>query len=238
MSSPLITFLTTASRKASRQLARDYFELEQIQSSRRPTTDFVNRSLHKTHEILLKELARYPNSTMIKEGDEINPDMDMYFIVNAIDGIENLSRAIPFFGSVIVACEYKDGILLPIASVVHFPALGEIVYSSKGSGSWMERHVDQTSQHALRLRISAVSNLDNALIISDKKIDHPTSRSVGCNIYGSYLVAAGKADIFLTDSIAYASRIASEMIVKEAGGSIKNLPQYEAIFTANNGAMR
>ncbi len=237
MSSPLITFLTTASRKASRLLARDYFELEQIQSSRRPATDFVNRSLNKTYELLLKELDRYPNSAIIEEGDEIDPDIDMYFIVNPIDGIENLGRALPFFGSVIVACEYKNGTLLPVSSVVHFPALGEIVHSTKGGGAWMERHVDQTSQHASRLRISGVSNIENALIVSDKKIDHHALRSIGCDIYGSYLVAAGKADIFLTDSMSYASRLAAEMIVQEAGGSIKKLPQYEAKFTASNGSV-
>lgn len=237
MSSPLITFLTNASRKASRLLARDYFELEQIQSSRRPTSDFVTRSFNKTLELLLKELGRYPNSTVIEEGDEIDPEMDMYFVVNAIDGIENLSRAIPFFGSVIVACEYKNGTLIPIASVVHFPALGEIVYAAKGGGSWMERHVDQTSQHASRLRISAMSKIENALIVSDKKINHSLIRSLGCDIYCSYLVAAGKADIFLSDSISYASRLAAEMIVQEAGGSIKKLSQYEAKFTASNGVV-
>lgn len=237
MSSPLITFLTTASRKASRLLSRDYFELEQIQSSRRPTTDFVKRSFNKTYELLLKELGRYPNSTVIEDGDDIDPKMDMYFIVNPIDGIKNLGRAIPFFGSVVVACECKNKKLTPIASVVHFPALGEIVYSEKGGGSWMEHHVDQTSQHASRLRISAVNKIENALIVTDKKIEHEWTRSIGCDIYYSYLIAAGKADIFLTDSISYASQLAAEMIVQEAGGSTKRLPGYDVKFCASNGLL-
>ncbi len=237
MSSPLITFLTTASRKASRLLARDYFELEQIQSSRRPATDFVNRSHNKTQELLEKELSRYPNSRIISESDEIKPGLDMYFIIEPIDGLQNLSRAIPFFGSVVVACEYKNGSLLPVASVVHFPALGEIVYSSKGGGAWMERHVDQTSQHAARLRISGVSKIENALIVTDAKIDHQWVRSVGCDIYCSYLIAAGKADIFLSNSISKASKLAAEMIIQEAGGSTKILPDYDAKFCASNGLL-
>lgn len=237
MSSPLITFLTAASRKASRLLARDYFELEQIQSSRRPTTDFVNRAQHKTQELLEKELSRYPNSRIISEGDEIKPGLDMYFIIEPIDGLQNLSRAIPFFGSVVVACEYKNGSLLPVASVVHFPALGEIVYSSKGGGSWMERHVDQTSQHAARLRISGINKIENALMVTDENINHELLRSIGCDIYCGYLVAAGKADIFLSNSISKASRLAAEMIIHEAGGSIKGLPQYDVKFSGSNGLL-
>lgn len=253
--SPLVSFLISASRKASKLLYRDYFELEQIQSSVRPATDFALRSEKKVKELLLRELLKYPNSALV-DGDIPAPLRDavgdqpatnsnivivsgektrsrniyddkseshIYFVIHPIDGIENLTRAIPFFSTIIIAYEYKNSKLTQLASIVNSPALGEILYASKGFGTLMERNIDQNSDHALRLRVSMTSKREQAIVISDgsgTNIEISKLRVIGCDIYAACMIASGKADIFLSstkiDKVVIA---ASEIIIKESGGA-------------------
>lgn len=211
--SPLITFLVAACRKSSKTLLRDYFELEQIQNSPRTTLDFASKARKKATETLEKELSKYPNSIIITPTNEISDaSKDLYFIIEALDDTKNLSRALPFFGMVVIACSYKNEILKPIATVIYLPAINEIIFASKGGGAWMERLMDQNSERALRLRVSSSKNLENenSITISNPIMD---------NIYGACLVASGKADIFIGDNCKDETIMAAELVIHEAGGS-------------------
>ncbi len=241
---PIITFLLAASRKSSRLLYRDYFELEQIQHSIRPATDFVMRSEKKISEILERELSKYPNSSLIYSDSDIDTSKEMHFAIHPIDGSKNLTRAIPFFGNIILAYECKNSTLSHIASVVNMPALGEIIYASKGGGVWTEKNIDQTSNNAIRLRVSMTNKIDSAMVLLDasSKInttDFADYRNIGCDIYSACMVAAGKADIFLSCSNMNKTILnAASMIVKESGGSIyenHSIHNKEYNFIAFNG---
>lgn len=238
--SPLVNFLLKATRKSARLLLRDFFELENLQHSKRPTTDFVARSKAKLEELLREELMRYPNSSIAYDASSLNPAKDMHFIITPIDGEVNLGRAIPFFASVVIACEYKNGELLPIASAINFPALGEVIYAERGKGVFMERSVDNASQHSLRLRVSARDSIDGALVISDFD-SFKDRRMIGSDMYSSYLIASGKADIFMANSMNDCVRWAAELIVQEAGGRIytdKEVGGCAAKFIACNGQFK
>lgn len=238
--SPLVNFLLKATRKSARLLLRDFFELENLQNSKRPTTDFVERSRLKLEEALREELMRYPSSIIAYNTSNPDPTKGIHFIITPIDGEMNLGRAIPFFASVVVACEYKNGELLPIVSVVNFPALGEVIYAEHGKGVFMERSVDNASQHSLRLRASALEVMDNALVISDFG-SFKNHRMIGSDMYSSYMVASGKADIFLSNSMNDGVRLASGQIVHEAGGrtySDKEVEGHRAKFIACNGQFK
>jgi myo-inositol-1(or 4)-monophosphatase len=235
--SPLLNFLVKASRKSTRLLSRDYFELENLQNSKRPTTDFVARSRIKVDESLREELLLYPDSAVIYNVQSPDPTKAMHFVVTPINGASNLSRAIPFFASIIVACEYKGGEMLPLASVINFPALGEIVYAEHGRGSSSERSIDNSSQHGLKLRVSAHSSLESAMVATDIGL-FKNSRSFGCDMYSAYLVAAGKIDIFLSNEMDDATKLAAGQLVHEAGGRThadKEVLGIKAKFAASNG---
>jgi fructose-1,6-bisphosphatase/inositol monophosphatase family enzyme len=71
---------------------------------------------------------RYPDDRIISE--ETNPDGtigDRTWIIDPIDGTVNFSRGMPFYG--IQAVFLKDG--SPEASVISFPALGELFWASE-----------------------------------------------------------------------------------------------------------
>jgi len=237
--SPLLSFLIKATRKSTRLLSRDYFELENLQNSKRPTTDFVSRSKAKVEEDLRLELSKYPSSVISSSLGSYDALKAMHFIIDPLDGERNLGRAIPFFASIVVACEHKDGALLPLASVISFPALGEIVYADHGRGAYSERSIDNSSQHALRLRVSANNSLDNALIATNiTGIEN--SRVIGCDIYSAYLVASGKADVLLSNTMSDAMQLAAGQIIHEAGGrthSNKEIAGIVARFSASNGCL-
>lgn len=267
--SPLLSFLILASRKSAKLLFRDYFELEQIQSSVRPATDFVLKSEKKVRELLLKELLKYPNSSIsesipdelrallsedtinksnvVKVSSErgrfnsnIKSDNNIYFVIHPIDGIDNLTRAIPFFATIIIAYEYRNSKLSALATVINMPALGEIIYSYKGSGVLMERNIDQNSDHAVRLRPSMTNKIEQAVIISDYYVDNIyKQKSIGCDIYGVYTVISGKSDVFLSkESINTTVVAASEILIKESGSASyhnKTFNDNKYKFIASNG---
>lgn len=238
--SPLVNFLLKATRKGSRLLLRDFFELENLQHSKRPTTDFVARSKAKLEELLREELMRYPNSSISYDISKPSSVREVYFIITPIEGEMNLSRAIPFFASIVVACEYKNGELTPLASVINFPAMGEIIYSERGKGVFMERSVDNASQHSLRLRVSAHDSMKSALVVSDSGLFNHC-RAIGSDMYSGYMVASGKADIFTSNAVDDCTKLAIEQIVHEAGGRVytdKKIEGYEAKFIACNGQFK
>lgn len=236
---PLVAFLMTACRRASKLLMRDYFELEQIQNSPKSTIDFALQSRRKTEELLKKELGKYPNSCVTKSFEIVDPSANIHFLIEPLLGIKNLSRSIPFFAVVIVACELKDGKLNPLASFINFPALGEVVYAENGISSWLRKTADDGSDGALRLRVSKVfkpeevvasfNNMDNTSIRNDTI---STNLWFGCDIYTAYLVASGKLDIceiYVDENSPIA--VASSMIVREAGG--KTLLSDTGIILSN-----
>ncbi|MES2214590.1 MAG: inositol monophosphatase family protein [Pseudomonadota bacterium] len=215
---PLTTFMLKGARQAARLLLRDYFELEGLQSSVRSTADFVKRSEDKVREVLHEELMRYTNCQILQPNAKIEQNKAAYFMLTILDGATNLSRALPFFATTLVACTYKDDKLTPKVCIINFPATGEMVYAELGNGAFVEKIQAQTSQSALRLRVSKTSSFSNALVASDEYADN--SRIFGCTAYSGYLLAAGKIDVMYSNAASEATRFALELLVKEAGGRI------------------
>jgi myo-inositol-1(or 4)-monophosphatase len=213
---PLTTFMLKVARKASRLLMRDYFELEGLQSSVRSTENFSKRSSDKVREVLFEELMRYPNAQII-QNTKIEQNKAAYFAFTTLDGATNLSRALPFFATTIIACEHKNDKLVPKACIINFPALGEIVYAEVGGGAFVEKIQAQTSQSAARLRVSKTQNFGDALITSSAPM-HNNTRIFGCSTYGGYLVASGKIDVLFSNEADETTSLALELLVKEAGG--------------------
>lgn len=234
--SPLITFITQAMRKASRFLIRDYLELEYLQNSRKNTVNFVQASNSKLYESLCYGLKRYPNAEVSHNESIIQEKRSICFVVKPIDGLANLQKALPIFGTTILCYEHKNNQTILSAAVLNFPILGEIAYATPGGGAWNEKTQDYAAQQASRLRVSTVSDTKQALYATDNvKHFNEQSRSFHCDSYSGYLVAAGKIDIFISDNIDFISKAASTLLVTEAGGKIQT--NTEAKFVATNNAL-
>jgi len=204
MNSSLIKFILESINKSSRFLYRDYFELEMQQSSKIINQDFVKRSYDKCQERLKENLSQYTSS--------------LKFEVIPIDGKENFSHAIPFFGIVVVA--YKDSNAdIPDAAVIDFPVLGETYFVEKGDSAWTLNHNNEMHNASRRLKTS--KRQEDILLITDS--DNPSklkNRNFGCAAYSICMVAAGKADAAILSNTNQTMVKAAKLFISEAGGKI------------------
>ena len=98
--SAIMNVMQTAARKASRDLLRDFGEVEKLQVSRKGPADFVSRADKKAeetiHEILAQ--ARPGYGFLLEEGGEIpGTDKTHRFIIDPLDGTTNYLHGIPHF---------------------------------------------------------------------------------------------------------------------------------------------
>ncbi|MHA1569767.1 MAG: inositol monophosphatase family protein, partial [Alphaproteobacteria bacterium] len=132
MSTPsaVINVMTTAARKASRKLLRDFGEVEQLQVSRKGPADFVSTADLRTEKILHEALhrARPEYAFLMEEGGESGGDAEYRWIVDPLDGTTNFLHGIPYF-ALSIALEHRDEI---VAGVIYEPLRDEMFWAEKG----------------------------------------------------------------------------------------------------------
>lgn len=218
--SPTLTLLTAAVKKASTAVARDFNELEHLQSSVHGNTSFATRSVEKAQNILREELQKLkPNYAFIFEATDSLPQSGNYFAVCAIDGIENFTHGNNKF-AISVAVVTNNVVT---AAVVYNPISDEMFFAEKGSGAFKEGFRSQE-----RLRVTGNKNLQNALLsctATDNILPKALKISSNIRISGStamdlaYL-AAGKVDAVIATNLPTNIVAAGILLVKEAGGYI------------------
>lgn len=220
-----------ATRKASRFLQRDYFELEQLQSSNRGLNKFCQKSVQKIVQILHDSLSKYYKTIIFDNKSVQGADfVGKAVFVEILDGLDNFKKSLPFFAIIVTILVKKDDKIIAEKAVINFPSLGEIYYSEKGRGSWLERYSSNMSiQRSVRVRVSDVDNIEDALLsTSYKYIDLASKISKNLRLFGSYsyalsLLICGKIDALIIQPRSISCN-AVELFVQEAGGicSIQN----------------
>src|SRR5690606_31330737 len=100
MPSAIINVMTEAAIKASKGLLRDFGEVDQLQISRKGTSNFVTESDKRAESVLIKELSkvRPGYSFLVEESGEIEGKNKAYrWIIDPLDGTHNFIHAIPYF---------------------------------------------------------------------------------------------------------------------------------------------
>lgn len=225
---PTTNLLFKAMRKALKFLQRDFFELEMLQSSNRGTEEFCNKSYLRVKELLLEELQRYYKQICFAdEKKELIPIADNILLVQPIDGLNNFSKSLPFFCTIITLLKNNNNNLTPTHCVIYFPALDEIYYAEKGNGAWSEKSSVREINKASRLRVSNFGNLEKAIIASEDMLTCPkifkNIRNFGSSCYHTCLFVAGKLDGIYSPNLNFYLKTGLELLVLEAGGFlIKN----------------
>ena len=135
LSSANINVMVNACRKASKNLIRDFGEVEKLQVSIKGPGDFVTMTDKKVEKILIDELqkARSNYSILSEEIGEIKNDEEFRWIIDPIDGTSNFLHGIPHFG-ISVALEKNKEI---ICGIIFDPIKNEIFSTEKGNGSYL-----------------------------------------------------------------------------------------------------
>ena len=218
MQSPLTSFIASALQKPSRFLYRDFFELELSQSSKHMMDAFVSKAYMRTSDSLIAELRKHPRAGTVGEGEPMKGKIN--FSISAIDGMKNLTRALPFFS--ISICAYylgDDGISVPQACVIDFPALGEIYYLQQGKGAMLVKNA--ASNASVKLKPSVHSNPHLALVDEEFVTAFACEkRGFGCFSYELGLLASGKADILVSSNVDQHFMLVAKLFAEETGCKI------------------
>jgi len=225
--SPSLTLLIAAVKKASTAVARDFNELEHLQTSVHNNATFAERSAEKAKTILREELAKLkPNYAFVASASDSLPQNGNYFAVCAIDGIENFTHGNNKF-ALSVAMITENVIT---AAVVYNPILDEMFFAEKGNGAFKEGFRSHE-----RLRVAGTKTAQNALLNCTANADllqKAMNLSSNVRISGSVAtdlayLAAGKTDAVIAAEVPTNVLAAGMLLVKEAGGYIVSIGQTD-----------
>ncbi|MDX2050717.1 MAG: hypothetical protein SFT93_06090 [Rickettsiaceae bacterium] len=234
-------------RKATRNLLRDYNEINLMQSGDyTKTLNFAKSSLKRTSELLVIELeklnfnsiifdkADFEEAIRLKNLNSGSSSYNVHLLVNPLDGIENFSRALPFFGVSITHLKYENGKFLEFSSVISIPSELNIIFAEKGKGAWSERFDDMGKNAITRLRSSKIKDIGQA--ITNKKLGYlkpniTKTRDFACSLYELCCFVSGKLDAIHISSEDYMTITAAKLFSQESGSSFIALESGDVILT-------
>lgn len=228
---PLVTVMVKAAEAASKSLARDFGEVEQLQVSIKGPSDFVSAADKKAEKSIhyVLEKSRPDFSYLMEESGRIEgKDKSKVFYVDPLDGTNNFLHGVPHWCTTIAAEE--DGEIT--AAVTLDVIRNELFWASKGHGAFIRNK---------RLRISGRKELDMAMVSTAQpakgrrdsvqvgkdvaRVGAQVSaiRSFGASALDLAYVAAGRLDAFWDREIKPWDMAAGILLVREAGGMVSEI---------------
>ncbi len=239
--------MINAARKAARGLARDFGELDGLQTSKKGAADFVSAADLKAEQILFEELSKgRPKYGFVMEerGEIEGADNSNRWVVDPLDGTTNFLHGLPQF-AVSISLERDRQ---PYAGVIFNPAANELYWAEKGEGAWLNDK---------RLRVSSRTSLEECLFATGlpfkgrpgreralKEVETVLAETAGVRRFGSAaldlaFVAAGRFDAYWERDLNSWDVGAGIVIVREAGGIVAeidggNRPMHAGSILAAN----
>ena len=228
ISSPLMTVMVDAVRKAARGLKRDYGEIENLQVSRKGPGNFVSAADRKAEEVLRDALmkARPGYSLVLEENGIIEgTDKSHTWHIDPLDGTSNFLHGVPHF-AVSVGLEREGQI---VAGVIFDPIKDELFVAERGKGAYLNNR---------RLRVSGRQDMADALVGYGTPYlgrgSHPRllrelgavmavaggTRRMGSAALDMAYVACGRLDAYWERDLQTYDFAAGVILVREAGGFV------------------
>jgi len=215
-----LNIMIKAAEKASKSVIRDFGEIEKLQVSKKGPYDFVTKTDKHVEKILIEELSKTKkNYSFLSEevGSIKNKDQENIWILDPIDGTTNFLHGIPHF-AICIALQSKDEI---ISGLIFDPIKDEMFFAEKNKGAYLNNQ---------RLRVSKKNSIEDCLFSSNHegvKFSDLNMRYTGCAALDLAYVASGRLDGFFHNNINLWDVAAGTLLVKEAGGIVNDLNQFE-----------
>ncbi|MDB5438586.1 MAG: inositol monophosphatase [Caulobacteraceae bacterium] len=227
--SALISVMIDAARKASKSLTRDFYEVAELQVSKKGPADFVSAADLRAEQTLLEALskARPGYGFLGEEGGLIEgTDKTHTWIVDPLDGTTNFLHAMPHF-AINIALQRENEI---VAGVTYNPISHELFWAEKGRGCFLDNEK--------RLRVSARTRLEESVLATGipfkgkpghgrflKELHQVTQQVAGVRRFGAASldlawVAAGRFDGFWERGLKPWDMAAGILMIREAGGVV------------------
>lgn len=221
-----LEFALKVAREAS-GLILQYYHNPNLTVEKKQDLSPVTAADRGAEELIRARLAEeFPDDAILGEELGESPGTSGFrWILDPVDGTKSFVHGVPLFGT-LIGIEYDRECLV---GVCRFPALDEVVYASRGQGSWWQKGTSTPE----RARVSNVTQLSEATfcqtnILRWEAVDRWSSlmtmlRSVGLSrgwgdCYGHVLVATGRAEIMVDPSLNPWDAAALVPILQEAGG--------------------
>ena len=242
MTTPIMTLMIAAVRKAARGVQRDFGEVSSLQISVKGPGDFVTNADKKAEKTLREELLKARPAYGIlgeEEAEHKGTDPDHRFIIDPIDGTFNYMHALPYF-AITIALERKGEI---VAGVTYNPITDELFHAEKGSGAFVNNK---------RMRVAGRRELVDSLVATGLpnrgNKDHAERRAemlimqlctAGIRAMGSTAldmcyVACGRLDGAWHANLNPWDMAAGVLMIREAGGFVHGLNGEANPLLSNN----
>lgn len=224
---PLLNIAVTAARQAGEIIVRHLDTIDHMTITKKGNDEFFCEVDVKAEQAIIKSILKaYPSHGIIaEESGTHNPDAEVLWIIDPLDGTNNFIHGFPHF-AVSIACKIKNRIE---HGVVYDPLRHECFSASRGEGAQLNDR---------RIRVSKQTQLNAALLgsgfpfrnqtIADRYL--PTMNALvgkcaGVRRSGSAAldlayVAAGRLDGLWEFGLRPWDIAAGILLVKEAGGLV------------------
>ena len=131
--SPLLNVIFQSLNKVTRNMLRDFGEIENLQVSPNSLEQFVSKTEKQITTSLLNDLTKSRPEWGIKFNNDTDYVKDKYYwIVDSLNGRFNFLHGLPHF-AISVAVELNNEIL---STVIFDPLRDEFYFAEKGKGSF------------------------------------------------------------------------------------------------------
>ncbi len=212
-----------AVEEASIRTGRDFVELEILQTNPKSASKYANACYQRVKNFIFEDLTKMRPEYNIysSDGDQVinKEDSEYSFSILPIDGLGNLSRAIPDFTIAIALNHHGENGTESIACVIYKVIGSEIYYSEKGFGSFLNNRKIKTSNRNKQEQSLIACKYDDKIDLDQKNISH---RNFGCKSLEIAYLAAGKIDLFTINNENAKYFEPFYLIAQQSGAKIKN----------------
>ncbi len=242
---PMIRVASAAARKASEVITRAFRDIDLIKVEKKTPTDFVTAVDRAVEHVLIEEIkGRFPDHKFLAEESGIsgNPDAEVEWIIDPLDGTTNFVRGIPQF-AISIGCKVngrlEHGLILD-------PIRDDEFSASRGQGARL---------NGKRIRVSNTKSLEGALLSTGIPFGGATLphvdeylkctgdllhkntsgiRRMGAASLDLAYLAAGRFDGFYEINLKPWDIAAGILIVREAGGLVSDLAGGDDFYDSGN----
>jgi histidinol phosphatase-like enzyme (inositol monophosphatase family) len=165
------------------------------------------------------------------------------WILDPIDGTKSFISGVPFYSVLVALTEDEQ----PVLGVIYFPALDDMVYATRGGGSfWNGRPTRVSTVNDLSQAVLLTSDIDTHAQLGrqrafDNLVNATYFQRTWGDAYGYALVATGRAEIMIDPIMAPWDCGPMQVILEEAGGTFTDWTGKPTIYggegLATNGAL-
>ncbi len=241
--SPLLNIIFQSLNKISRNVVRDFGEIENLQVSPNSIDKFVSKTEHKIYSSLLEDLTKSrPDWGIKRNSHEAGIKDKYYWIIDTLNGQFNFSHAIPYF-AISIAVEFNNQI---ISTVILDPLRDEIFFAEIGKGSFQnDRRIRVSRRKSIN---SSVFSIYRDIVEKDYKItdnifkpiyslaskNSSVTREFGSTALNFAWLASGKIDCLFAHNLNKNQIACGELLIKESGGYLTNLKYISAYKTSGD----